>query len=267
VIRVLHNLSFIEDPTRIFRAVRYENRYGFRMDEQTRGFAKSCVDMHLVGDLSSVRLRDELVALLSEQDVEWTLGRLFELGVAREVHPKLATGSKTAALVKRLDALVEELGLGDEVVSWRIRLAAMTRNMAHDELYLWLEQLKLRHADSNVIRAGVVLAPVLATTLSRDDMTDWDICRSLRHDPVEALVFALAGMGEGPAETRVRRYVTEIRHRKLSVTGDDLLALGAKKGPAVGRLLERLRELRVKETIQGREAELEAARQMVEKRQ
>jgi len=60
-IRVLHNLSFIEDPTRIFRAVRYENRYGFRMDEQTKAFAKSCVEMHLVGDLSSVRLREELI--------------------------------------------------------------------------------------------------------------------------------------------------------------------------------------------------------------
>ena len=112
VIRVLHNLSFIEDPTRIFRAVRYENRYGFRMDEQTKAFAKSCVEMHLVGDLSSVRLREELIPLLSESDVEWTLGRLFELGVAREVHPKLATGVKTIALVKRLDQLVDGAGPG-----------------------------------------------------------------------------------------------------------------------------------------------------------
>ena len=67
--------------------------------------ARSCVDMHLVGDLSSVRLRDELVALLGEGDIEWTLGRLFELGIAREVHPKLATGAKTVALVQKLDSL------------------------------------------------------------------------------------------------------------------------------------------------------------------
>ncbi len=134
-IRVLHNLSFIEDPTRIFRAVRYENRYGFRMDEQTKAFAKSCVEMHLVGDLSSVRLREELIPLLSEDDVEWTLGRLFELGVAREVHPKLATGVKTVALVKKLDSLVVELAVTDEVISWRLRLAAVTRNMSHEELY------------------------------------------------------------------------------------------------------------------------------------
>ncbi len=266
VIRVLHNLSFIEDPTRIFRAVRYENRYGFRMDEQTKSFAKSCVEMHLVGDLSSVRLRDELVALLTEEDVEWTLGRLYELGVAREVHPKLATGAKTAAIVKRLDSLVKELGLESEVVTWRLRLTAMTRNMAHDQVYVWLEQLKLRQSDSSVIRAGVVIAPLLGTMLSRDDMSDWEIYRSLRKEPLEALVFALAGMEAGIAESRLRRYIVDIRHRTLSVTGDDLLAFGAKKGPAVGRLLERLRELRVKEEVQGRETELAAAREILEKR-
>ncbi len=246
IIRVLHNLSFIEDPTRIFRAVRYENRYGFRMDEQTKSFAKSCVEMHLVGDLSSVRLRDELIALLSEDDVEWTLGRLFELGVAHEVHPKLATGSKTVALVEHLDALVTELGCADEVVRWRLRLAAMTRNMDHDELYLWLEQLKIKHSDSAVIRAAVVVGPLLPASLASEDMTDWEIVRALAEPPREALLFALAGMEPGMASERLRRYLTELRSRTLSVSGDDMLALGAKKGPAVGRILERLREMRVK---------------------
>ena len=82
-IRVLHNLSFIDDPTRIFRAIRYENRYGFRMDEHTRAArARDCIEMGLVGDLSSARLRDELEALLSEGEVEHSILRLAELGAA-----------------------------------------------------------------------------------------------------------------------------------------------------------------------------------------
>ncbi len=263
VVRVLHNLSFIEDPTRIFRAVRYENRYGFRMDEQTRGLAKACVEMHLVGDLSSVRLRDELVALLSEDDVEWTLGRLFELGVAHEVQPKLATGAKTVALVKRLDALARELGMEDRVVRWRLRLAAMTRNMSHDELYLWLDQLRVRRSDGAVVRAGVVVGPALPTNLGRDGMTDWEIFRTLRSTPEEALLFALAGMEPGVASERLGRYLTELRSRTLSVSGDDIMALGAEKGPAVGSILERLRELRVEQTVMGREPELAAARRLL----
>jgi tRNA nucleotidyltransferase (CCA-adding enzyme) len=265
VIRVLHNLSFIEDPTRIFRAVRYENRYGFRMDEQTHGFARSCADMHLVGDLSSVRLRDELVALLSEGDVQWTLGRLFELGVAREAHPKLATGAKTVALVQRLDTLVDELGLSDEVIPWRLRLAAVTRNMTHDELYVWLEGLKLRKVDSTSVTAAVVVGPLLASRLAKPEMRDWDIYRALRSIPLEAVLFGLAGMEPGVVETRLRRYLADIRHRTLSVKGEDLLAMGMKRGPAVGRILQRLQELRVEGMIKGRTAELDAARRMVEK--
>jgi tRNA nucleotidyltransferase (CCA-adding enzyme) len=263
-IRVLHNLSFIEDPTRIFRAVRYENRFGFRMDEPTKAFAKSCVDMHLVGDLSSVRLREELIPLFSEADVSWTLNRLFELGVAREVHPRLATGAKTVELVSRMDALVTELGLRDEVISWRLRLTAVTRNMDHEELYMWLDKLKLKRGDSEVVRQGVVVGPVLAVRLAGEQITDWDIYRLLRKMPMEALVFASAGSTDAVAQSRIRRYVEDIRHRTISVGGDDLLAMGMKRGPAVGMVLEKLREMRVDGEVHGREAELAKARELVE---
>src|SRR5207245_5565760 len=72
-IRVLHNLSFIDDPTRIFRAIRYENRLGFGMDEHTTRLARGTIEMGLVGDLSSARLRDELVALLEEGEIRHSI--------------------------------------------------------------------------------------------------------------------------------------------------------------------------------------------------
>ena len=277
VLRVLHNLSFIEDPTRIFRAVRYENRYGFRMDEQTRALARACVDMRLVGDLSSARLRDELTALLGEQDVDWSLSRLFELGVAKQVHPKLATGVRTVDLIHRLDALVKELALGEDVVVWRLRLAAITRNMSHEELFLWLERLRLREVDTQVIRKSVVLAPRLIDELGEAPLSDWDVFRLLARVPEESLVFALAvsvvGPHEVPSETpeqtpavarvRVRRFLADLRHRTLSVTGSDIVALGVRQGPDVGRILHELRRMRVENAISGREQELAAAQNLV----
>jgi len=68
-IRILHDRSFIDDPTRILRAIRYEDRFGFRMDEETEALARSCIETGHVGDLSGARLREELVALLEEGDV------------------------------------------------------------------------------------------------------------------------------------------------------------------------------------------------------
>ncbi len=264
-LRVLHNLSFIEDPTRIFRAIRYENRYGFRMDEQTHSLARACVDMRLVGDLSSARLRDELVALLSERDVTWTLQRLFELGVARQVHPKLATGERTIELIRRLDRLVAEFGLEAEVVPWRLRLAAVTRNMSHEELFFWTEKLKLRHVDSQVLRKGVVMAPRLREQLDADGMTDWEVYEVLHQVPAEAVLFTLAQTPDGPAAVRLRRFLGEIRHRStLGVDGADLIALGVREGPQVGRILDELRRLRVEGCLDGREVQLERARRLVE---
>src|SRR5206468_3576486 len=97
-IRVLHNLSFIDDPTRIFRAVRYENRYGFRMDDHTQRLARGCIEMGLVGDLSSARLRDELEALLEEGEIDHSILRLAELGADRAIHPHLTADAEAVAL-------------------------------------------------------------------------------------------------------------------------------------------------------------------------
>ncbi|MHB9112973.1 MAG: CBS domain-containing protein, partial [Thermoleophilia bacterium] len=260
VIRVLHNLSFIEDPTRIFRAVRYENRYGFRMDEETRALARGCVEMRLVGDLSSARLRDELVALLGESDVAWTLGRLFELGVARQVHPKLATGERTVELIRNLDQLVSRFGLADEVVLWRLRLTAVTRNMSHDELFMWLEKLRLRHADRRVVRTSVILGPRLALQLAEEDLGDWDVYRLLRGVPVETVLFSLGRAPAGTGRERLQRFLAVLRGRTLQVSGADIVALGAGEGPVVGRVLEALLRRRVEGGIDDREAQLTAAR-------
>ncbi len=99
VVRVLHNLSFIDDPTRIFRAIRYESRYGFSMDAHTLALARACVEMNLVGELSSARLRDELHALLSEESVGDSVFRLADLGIDRSIHPHLAADEESVRLI------------------------------------------------------------------------------------------------------------------------------------------------------------------------
>ncbi len=123
VIRVLHNLSFIDDPTRIFRAIRYESRYGFEMDGHTAGLARACVEMGLVGELSSARLRDELVLLLSEERVSVSVRRLEELGLLAFVHPHLLGDQETVELMERADLLRARYAPDES--AWRLRLAVL----------------------------------------------------------------------------------------------------------------------------------------------
>lgn len=163
VVRVLHSLSFIDDPTRIFRAIRYENRYGFRMDAHTLSLARACIEMGLVGELSSARMRDELVLLLSEREVGDAILRLAEIGLAASIHPHLAADAETVALIDRVDAIHERVAPGEE--RWRLRLAVLARRLPPEELFDWFRELKLRRRDAERIADAVALSPRLPAQL------------------------------------------------------------------------------------------------------
>ena len=165
VVRVLHNLSFIDDPTRIFRAIRYENRYGLSMDAHTLSLARACVEMNLVGELSSARLRDELQALLSEARVDDSVRRLAELGIDRAIHPHLAADEESLQLIEAIDRAREELA--PATPAWRLRLGVLARRLPPDELYEWFERLKLRRRDADRIADAVAVGPRLPELLGK----------------------------------------------------------------------------------------------------
>jgi tRNA nucleotidyltransferase (CCA-adding enzyme) len=258
IIRVLHNLSFIEDPTRIFRAVRYENRYGFRMDEHTLRLARSCVEMGLVGDLSSARLRDELVALLEEGEVGHSLLRLAELGAAEAVHPHLAADEEAVRLIRRGRELAARYGV--EIPAWRLGLAVLARRMPADELYTWLTRLKVRRRDAEQIAAAVRLAPRLLARLRGRELAPSQVVALVEPHAPDAPLLALA-LEEVPA---LHRYFAELRRVRLEVTGRDLAALGLAESPRVGEVLAELRRRKLDGELDGREAELAAARELIE---
>jgi tRNA nucleotidyltransferase (CCA-adding enzyme) len=259
VIRVLHNLSFIDDPTRLFRALRYENRYGFRMEAHTQSLAKACVEMELVGELSSARLRDELEALLSEEEVAGTLRRLGELRLDQAIHPHMAAGEDAVALVAEVDTLRERFA--PETPLWRPRLAALARRLPPDELYAWFERLRLRRRDADRIADAVTVAPRLREVVAATD--EPAALRSLAepHDP-DGLLMAMAGADVDVRE-RLTRYFEELRDVRLEISGADLAELGLGESPQVGAVLEKVLRRKVNGELDGREAELAAARELI----
>jgi tRNA nucleotidyltransferase (CCA-adding enzyme) len=256
-IRVLHPYSFIEDPTRIFRAIRYENRYGFRMDGHTERLARSCVEMGLVGDLSSERLRNELVALLDEEHVVHSIPRIAELGADGAIHPHLAADEEAVRLVERLRGLTAEYDLG--VPAWRLGLAVLARRMPPDEIYDWLERLRVRRPDAEAIAAAVTVGPRVVERLRGDGPTAAEVVALVEPYAPDAPLFAL-GLAELPP---LRRYFEELRFVTLDITGSDLAGLGLRESPRVGEILSELRRRKLNGELDGRESELAAARDLI----
>ena len=256
-IRVLHNLSFIDDPTRIFRAIRYENRYGFRMDEHTLGLARGCIEMGLVGDLSSARLRDELVALLEEGEVEHSILRLAELGADRAIHPHLAADEEAVTLLARLRALAQQYEV--EVPAWRLGLIALARKLPPDEVYGWLQRLKMRRRDTEQIAAAVTVGPRIVERLRDQDVQPAEIAALADRYAPDAPLFALALADLEP----LHAYFRGLRDVRLEVSGTDLADLGLAESPRVGEILAELRRRKLNGELDGRESELEAARELI----
>ena len=255
-IRVLHNLSFIDDPTRIFRAIRYENRYGFRMDEHTQRLARGTIEMGLVGDLSSARLRDELEALLSEGEIEHSILRLAELGADTAIHPHLAADEEAVALLRRLTELRDRYGL--EIPSWRLGLAALARKLPPDEVYEWLQRLKVRRRDAEQIAAAVTVGPKLVERLGEGASPAEVVAAAEPYAP-DAPLFALALADLEP----LHAYFERLRNVRLEVSGADLAELGVGESPRVGEILTELRRRKLNGELDGRDSELAAARELI----
>lgn len=264
VIRVLHNLSFIEDPTRIFRAIRYENRLDFRMNAHTLELARGCIEMNLVGDLSSARLRDELVWLFSEPDVGHTIIRIGELRLAPSIHPDLAFDGETVKIVEVADEAARRFRLLDEARPWRLRLAILARKMDAGPLSLWTERLKLRRSDADVILGSVVLARKVVDHLDIQQQTRPEIYELLSRLPAEALLLAYAISDREQARGAITLYLDELRKTTVSVSGDDLIKMGMSESPALGQILLNLKRGRLEGAIKDKKEEKELAMKLVQ---
>ena len=253
-IRVLHDRSFIDDPTRILRAIRYEDRYGFRMDEHTVELARQCIATGHVGDLSGARLRDELMALLEEGDVSHAIPRLAELGAEKEVHPHVVADEEAVRLFDRLRALNERYRLG--IPAWRLGLEALARNLPHAEIDTWLHALKVRNHDIDQIEGAIVEGPRIAADLGG---TPADVVEAAEHRDPDAPLFALALTDS----ERLHEYFERLRGIRLEIDGTDIAELGLAESPRVGEILRELRRRKLNGELDGKESELAAARELV----
>ena len=256
VLRVLHNLSFIDDPTRIFRGIRYEARHGFHFEEHSARLLRGCIEMGLVGDLSSSRLRDELTALLEDPGAPAGIRRLGELGADRAIHPHLRGDDEAAQLFTRASRLRDELAV--EVPTWRIGLAALSREMTSEEAYDWLDRLTVRRRDADLVVGAIAVAPRIVERLRSEELDPAQIVALADPFAPDAPLFALAL--EERAE--LRDYFDRLRDVRLEIGGADLLELGLAESPRIGEILGEIRKRKLNGELDGREAELAAAREL-----
>jgi tRNA nucleotidyltransferase (CCA-adding enzyme) len=248
VVRVLHERSFLDDPTRLLRALRYATRLGFALDPETERLAREAVAADALSTVSGARIRDELMDLLRETDAPSGIERMRDLEVHSALHPDLDPDPE----------LVASAALGAAAIGADRGVAALAALIeeAPEKLDLWLGDLHLPAHERDAAARAARVGPRIAKALREREHSPSELRGLLGREPLEALAMALAL--RAPAEP-ILRWVSELRPVQLEVSGADLLSAGVPEGPAVGRALEETLNRKLDGLVSGREAELETA--------
>jgi tRNA nucleotidyltransferase (CCA-adding enzyme) len=247
LLRVLHDRSFIDDPTRLLRLARYSSRLGFAAEPATEGLARGALDEAALATVSGPRIGAELRLLAREPDPVAALAALRGLGIDRAVHPSF--GLTDEALARRAIALLGADGRRD-----RLALAVAALAVAASELGGLLDALAFEAADRDAIVAAASGAAELARRLA-EAVRPSEIARAAGGAGAEQVALAGALGPEEPA----RRWLERLRHVRLEIDGGDLLGAGVPEGPAVGRGLAAALAAKLDGAVAGRDDELAVA--------
>jgi tRNA nucleotidyltransferase (CCA-adding enzyme) len=248
LVRVLHERSFLDDPTRLLRALRYATRLGFVLDPETERLAREAVAADALSSVSGARIRDELMDLLREVDAPSAIQRMRELEIHSALHPDLDPDPD----------LVASAALGAAAIGADRGVAALAGLIeeAPEKLDLWLGELHLLAEERDAAARAARVGPRIAMTLREREHSPSELRALLGREPLEALALALAL--RAPSEP-ILRWVSDLRGVSLDISGADLLAAGVPEGPAMGHALDETLNRKLDGIVSGREAELETA--------
>ena len=272
VIRVLHSLSFVEDPTRVFRAIRFEQRFGFRISKETEQFIKQATTMALFQRLSSSRLGKELVHMFEEPEPIKGIQRLEEFGLVPFIHERLHLKPAIQKTLESVETILIWFMIehpNTSVKRWLIQGLAWFESLGQTELIKTWKRLGFPQGDIKTAGNYLSTQSTLIRTLNRKILLPSEAYPLLSTWPNEILLFLMAKTQLKPtthrAMERIREYLTTWQHVSIAVTGHDLEDLGLPKGPAYRRVLDTIFKSKLDGIVTKEEDERRLAKTLIEK--
>ncbi|MGH7324307.1 MAG: hypothetical protein ACREJ9_06645, partial [Candidatus Rokuibacteriota bacterium] len=253
-LRVLHPLSFVEDPTRIFRAARYATRLGLALDGWTAGAQRLALRLAPYPALSGPRLAAELERILADARPEETLRRLGAAGVYRLLDARYRFTHRTARRLRALPPALTWSGQrGLRVTALELAVLALVGDQAAAVAGAALERLGLRGEPLTRLTRGLESRVKLARQLNASRRPSERARALWDRSDVELAWLWLSG--EAAVRAAVEWFLGHARGMRPALSGDEVVALGVPRGPQVARALEALRDLRLDDVVRDRDAE------------
>lgn len=244
LIRVLHKRSFIDDATRIFRAIRYEQRLGFNIEDGTGQLLRKKVAM--INTVSGDRLRNEIELLLNEEYPEKGLARADELGVLRQINRSLKSNQWLA------DRFAEARKRYIAVPA--VYFALLCYDIDREAADAISERLNLS-GDWKRILVSVARINDDIHKLADPAISPSAVYRFLKRYPMEAVSACFLSSESRIVRGQIERYLKETQYVRIHLTGHDLKMMGVETGPRLGRILKALQDAKLDSLADTREEE------------
>jgi tRNA nucleotidyltransferase (CCA-adding enzyme) len=256
-IRILHNLSFIEDPTRAFRAIRFSERFGFKISKHTINLIKTAVRINLFNKLSGTRMYDELNLLFLETEPIKAIKRLDEFDLLKFIHPHLTI---TKSLDETFEAIQETfawfklLFFEEELNKSHLFLMALFEELQSQERTEALKRLFVPPTARREILEGIMESQNALSKLQKASQKG--IYYTLRPLNLQTILFTMSTARDKEQKKAISLYLTTLRKIKPELTGKDLQAMGYTPGPQFRKILTSLLEARLERQVKSREGEI-----------
>ncbi len=267
-IRVLHNLSFVEDPTRVFRAIRFEQRFGFTIGKLTAGLIENAVRMDFFKKVSGRRVCGELRQILEEENPTAAIIRLNDYGLLKLIHPAIAMDEELISLfnsVKQVVSWFDLLFLEESYMKWAVYFLALTRNCDRSTSREICNRLELAPKNAVIFCKERFEAERCLFWLERNvPVKNSILYKRLSVFRTELVLYLMAGSKKRRVKQSISRYFTHLRYISPLVRGRDLQTMGIPPGPIYRRILQAVQEAKLNGNLKTRQDELDFVQHFIQ---
>jgi len=247
LIRVLHEKSFTDDATRIWRGLRYEQRLNFQLERNTLRLLKR--DIPMLNTISGDRIRYELECVLQEERPEKVLRRAEELNVLQRLHPAIKGNGWLAEKFEQARKLISP-----NLPSVRLYLALMAYPLTGEENESLISHLRLPKSLAQTLRDSVSLKAKLSS-LANPELSPSSIYHLLYGYSPTAITANFIACDSAVTRQHIQLFLDRLRYVKSALTGEDLKRMGIAPGPQIKQILELLHEARLDKKVTTKEGE------------
>jgi tRNA nucleotidyltransferase (CCA-adding enzyme) len=260
VIRVLHNLSFVEDPTRILRAIRFEQRFDFKIGKLTLALIKNAINIDCFKDLSGKRLFVELKLLLMEQRPIEAIERLNELGLLYVISPMIKLTDDLMGILEGIREVISWfnlLYLNEPYDSWKVYWYGLTSSLDKEALKEMAEKLRMDDLENHRILSQQNQMDQILEALFRLKPADhFGAYTLLSQYDTETLLYLMAKARNETIKKVISNYFTKLKGVKVLLKGRELKRMGFEPGPLYRKIFDSLIEARIKGKVSSKEDEI-----------